>query len=308
LLLTKQLTIIKPTKLKQTEFPGVQRAADKASNQAQKFYMNMVKTNLISGVLAALLTIFNFESEEPKVYIYAISLVLMIVGLGLTVAIKYYKFEDLWYQGRALAESVKTLTWRYITCSENYEASLPQNEADHSFTDSLQNLQNKFPDLVNFMDSNLLNTPVISNEMKKVRNLSWDLRLARYIECRIDDQISWYSAKTLFNKGKKKFWLYIVIACQSMSIIACISLLLCASGSWNFIGLFTTLAASAIAWLEVRQYQSLIQAYNTATMELVIIKALANSINTEESFTSYVLDSENAISREHTMWLAQRRK
>lgn len=294
--------------MKNTEFPGIQQAADKASDKAQKFYINLVRSNLVIGVIAALITIFNFENEQPKLYVYCISLFLLLIGLGLTVSIKYLKFEDLWYQGRALAESVKTLAWRYITCSENYEASLPQNEAEKFFTDSLQLLQTKFPELIRFMDTNFLQRCAITNEMNNARNLTWQLRLKKYVEYRIEDQINWYSSKAKYNKSKKALWLWIVISAQALSIIACTSLIIWTSSSWNLVGLFTTVAASAIAWLEVRQYQFLIQAYTTATMELVLIKSLSNSILTEVDFTKYVLDSENSISREHTMWLAQRRK
>lgn len=294
--------------MKNTEFPGIHQAADKASEKAQKVYINLVKSNLLVGVLAAVITIFNFINEQPKLYVYCISLCLLIIGLAVTVSIKYFKFEDLWYQGRALAESVKTLTWRYITCSENYEANIPQHEAEEFFIDSLQILQTKFPELIKFMDTTLLPRSAITNEMNIVRNLTWELRLEKYVEFRIEDQIKWYSSKAKYNKKKKALWLWIVISAQTLSIIACTSLIIWTSSSWNLVGLFTTVAASAIAWLELKQYQSLIQAYTTATMELVLIKSLSNSIFTEEDFTKYVLDSENAISREHTMWLAQRRK
>lgn len=101
--------------------------------------------------------------------------------------------------------------------------------------------------------------------------------------------------------------LWFVISAQALSVFSCVILIIWTSSSWNLVGLFTTVAASAIAWLEVKQYQSLIQAYTTATMELTLIKSIGNSILTEDEFTKYVLDSENAISREHTLWLAQRR-
>lgn len=294
--------------MQKTDFPSIQQAADKASDKAQKLYINLVRLNLVISVVAALITIFNFEKEEPKLYIYVISLGLLIISLGFTVSIKYFKFEDLWYQGRALAESVKTLTWRYITCSENYESTVPQHEVEKSFADSLQLLQTKFPDLINFVDTNILQQSAITSEMNNIRNLPWQQRLKLYVEYRIEDQVYWYSTKAKFNKVKKAKWLWLVISAQVLSVLSCLSLIVWTSSSWNLVGLFTTVAASAIAWLEVKQYQSLIQAYTTATMELTLIKSLSDSILIEDDFTKYVLDSENAISREHTMWLAQRRK
>jgi hypothetical protein len=294
--------------LEKTDFPGIQQAADKASDKSQEYYINLVRSNLVVGVIAALITIYNFEQIEPKLYVYIISLVLLIIGLGLTAFIKYFKFEDLWYQGRALAESVKTLTWRYVTCSENFESNVPLQEIEKTFANSLQVLQSKFPDLLTFMDTDLLQRNAITSKMNMIRNLPWQDRLKQYVKCRIDDQVNWYSKKTKFNKNKKAKWLWLVITSQVLSILSCTSLILWPSNSWNLVGLFTTIAASAIAWLELKQYQGLIQAYTTACMELTIIKSLSNSILIEEDFTKYVLDSENAISREHTMWLAQRRK
>lgn len=294
--------------MKEIDFPGIQQAANKASQKAQLYYILLVRSNLIIGVIAALLTIFNFEREEPKVIIYIVSLVLLIMSLGITAIIKYLKYEDLWYQGRALAESIKTLTWRYVTCSENFESFLSDDVVETTFTDSIKLLQTKFPDLSAFMNTDLLKKDVITAEMNNIRNLSWDERRKQYLYFRIDNQISWYSTKAKYNKKRKTLWLWLVISAQAFAICSCTSLILCPSSSWNLVGLFTTLAASAIAWLELKQYQALIQAYTTATMELTIIKSLNTSLANEEDFIKYVLDSENAISREHTMWLAQKRK
>lgn len=294
--------------MEKNDFPGIQQAADKASDKSQKYHINLVRANLIVGVTAALITIYNFEQIEPKLYVYIISLGLLVIGLSLTALIKYFKFEDLWYQGRALAESVKTLTWRYVTCSENFESNLTLQEVESKFVNSLQVLQSKFPDLITFMDADLLQRNAITSKMNIIRNLPWQERLMQYVKCRIDDQVNWYSKKSKFNKNKKGTWLWLVLTSQALSILSCASLILWPTNSWNLVGLFTTIAASAIAWLELKQYQGLIQAYATACMELTIIKSLSNSIFVEEDFIKYVLDSENAISREHTMWLAQRRK
>jgi hypothetical protein len=294
--------------MKKKDFPGIQQAADKASEKAQKYYILLVRSSLIIGILAALSTIFNFEQEQPKVFMYVGSLVLLILGLGLTALIKYYKYEDLWYQGRALAESIKTLTWRYATCSENFESVLTNSEVETSFTDSVQFLQTQFPKLTTFMDTDLLQQDAITVEMNRIRSLVWEDRLKLYLDSRIQNQIEWYSTKAKYNKTQKKLWLWLVILAQVLAIFSCASLIMWPSSLWNLVGLFTTLAASAIAWLELKQYQSLIQAYTTATMELTLIRSLSTSILSEGDFVKYVLDSENAISREHTMWLAQRRK
>lgn len=73
-------------------------------------------------------------------------------------------------------------------------------------------------------------------------------------------------------------------------------------------GLLTTIASSFIAWLQVKQHQELSQSYSIAAQELGLILEQGQHIHTEEDFCAFVSDSENAISREHTLWVARRDK
>ena len=57
----------------------------------------------------------------------------------------------------------------------------------------------------------------------------------------------------------------------------------------------------------MKQHQELKQAYTTTVQELNMILAGAERISTDTELSKFVLDSENAISREHTLWLAQKR-
>lgn len=291
-----------------TDFPGIQQAADEASIRSQQTYINIVRANLICGVIGALIAVYNFEQVEPKVIVYIISLTLLVSSLCLTIAVKHYRLEDLWYQGRALAESIKTLTWRYVTCSDNFESTLPQIEVQINFNDSITSLSRLFPDLTTYMKIELLNRNVISPQMNSMRLTTWQTRLNNYLTHRIQDQIDWYTSKATFNSKKRKNWLSVIILSQAISVLSCAWLVFFPTTAWNLVGLLTTLSASAIGWLQLKQHQSLVQAYATASVELTQIKSLSNTISDEHKFTEFVLDSENAISREHTTWLAQRRK
>lgn len=290
------------------DYPGILQAADEASKRAQNYYVRLMATNLIVGVVAAGLTIYNFEQLEPKLSIYIISLVLLISSIGLTIAIKYFKFEDLWYQARALAESAKTLTWRYMTGAENFELELASFDVVAKLNNDLQDLTNQFPELMKFMKIDILRRFPITSEMGRIRGLHWRDRLDVYIKDRIIDQINWYSNKAEYNKKKKESWLRVTILFQVFSVIGCIFLIIYPTTSWNLVGLFTTITGACLAWLELKQYQALVQAYKTAAWELTQIRSLGTSIADKSEFERYVLDSENAISREHTMWLVQRRK
>jgi hypothetical protein len=60
--------------------------------------------------------------------------------------------------------------------------------------------------------------------------------------------------------------------------------------------------------LQLKQHQELKQAYTTAVIELNFIEEKGIRVSSETELSKFVMDSENAISREHTLWLAQKRK
>lgn len=300
--------MINISKITDSDFPSVFQASDLSSRDAQANYILLLAIDLSAMVLGSALAIYNYSNVSSKFYIYCLSGLLLLLSFLLSIIILTKKFEDTWYQGRALAESCKTLTWRFITCSELFENTLTLQEASNRFVTRIGDLSNKFSSLNRNMDADLLSQPIITNLMLDVRNLTWQERKSYYIKNRIDDQKNWYSNKARFNKLWYNIWFGVIILSQAASLISIVLLMIWPDSNWNFVGLFTTLASSAISWLQLKQHQELKQAYTTATLELNSIVALSNAVLTEDEFSEFVLDSENAISREHTMWLAQKRK
>ncbi|EIA08673.1 DUF4231 domain-containing protein [Flavobacterium frigoris] len=294
--------------MKDKDFPNYFRAGDKASLVAQSTYVNFVKWDLILMVFAAALSIFNFSEENSKTIIYVISGILLLVATIFSLVIKNKQYEDVWYRGRALAESCKTLTWRYITCSEYFEHNLTPLEAKKRFTERITDIKNEFLDLNKELSANLLALPIITDEMKLIRNYSLENRKQYYLLHRIENQINWYKDKAEINKSNYERWFWAVIIAQILALLSIGFLIKFPDCNFNFVGLFSTLSACFFSWLQLKKYQENKEAYTTATSELNIIKLEAEELNTEEAFSKFVLDSENAMSREHTMWLAQKRK
>lgn len=294
--------------MKNSDFPNYFQASDNASMKAQKSYLNITRIDLISMVLASGLAIYNFQSTQSKLLVYIVSGLLLLLGLILTIILRAKKYEDIWYQGRALAESCKTLTWRFVCCSEYFENTLGIIEAKRRFVERIKELSDEFKELSSVMNSKTLNLPIITDKMIEIRAYSLDTRKNYYIQNRIEGQKKWYADKAEYNLGKYNFWFWCVIITQTMSLISIVFLIVNPYFNWNFVGLLTTVSASAMSWLQLKQHQELKQAYTTATQELNFIVTLTDQLITEDSFSKFVLDSENAVSREHTLWLAQRRK
>ncbi len=290
------------------EFTSNYQASDKSSIKAQSYYINIVRIDLIAMIIASAISIYNYTDLNSKLYIYTISFLLLFLSLILTIILKSKKYEDTWYQSRALAESAKTLTWRFVTCSEYFEENLQEIIAKERFINRIKEISNEYSELKKILDSKILILPIITNKMLEIRKLDNNSRKDYYIKHRIINQKNWYSKEAKFNYIRYNFWFAIIICCQAIALISVVFLIKYPTNKVNLMGLFTTIATSAISWLQIKQHQNLKQAYTTAVQELNFIETLSDKIITADELSKFVLDSENAISREHTLWLAQKRK
>ena len=288
-------------------YPNYCVAGDTASKKAQFWYIRLFGLDLLLMVFSAILSVYNYQTDESKTIVYIISGILLLGAMLISIFIQVKKYEDIWYRGRALAGSSKTLTWRFIMTSEYFENNISDEEADRRFIQRIREINNEFSDLNNVLSSTQLNLPIITGEMKRVRGLSLNDKKTYYLNNRIQNQIDWYSSKADDSKFKYDVWFFSIIILQFLALISIGFLIKCPSSDFNFVGVFSTIAASGFSWLQVKKYQENKEAYTTANSELNLIKAEGNRDLSDNEFSEYVLDSENAMSREHTMWLAQKR-
>ena len=61
-----------------------------------------------------------------------------------------------------------------------------------------------------------------------------------------------------------------------------------------------------MTWLQLKRFQELTDAYGITATELKFIKEKSKFILDDNQLEKYVDDTETAISREHTLWLARR--
>lgn len=288
-------------------YPNYFAAGDNASKKAQFWYIRLFGLDLLLMVLSAIISVYNYQTDESKTIIYIISGILLLGAMLISIFLKVRKYEDIWYRGRALAESCKTLTWRFIMASEYFENHISDEEADRRFIQRIREINDEFSDLNNVLSSKQLSSPIITDEMKRIRNLSLNEKKKYYLYNRIQNQIDWYSSKADDSKLKYDIWFFAIIILQFLALISIGFLVKFPSSNFNFVGVFSTIAASGFSWLQVKKYQENKEAYTTANSELNLIKAEGNRDLSDNEFSEYVLDSENAMSREHTMWLAQKR-
>lgn len=280
------------------KFSTIQNTADQSSLNGQNNYLKLIKIQLVVLFLTTLTSVFfSYWSN-----LLIIVLLLMIGSFIITTILKIRKPERTWYDGRAVAESVKTLTWRFMMRAE------PFNNLDTDdktlFINTIKKIlmeQNNY-----HVSDDVSNSEIITNDMLEIRTFTVEERRNIYIIERIKNQRAWYSRKSKYNKDCESRLFYFSIIVQFLAIAYLILMLAFNSISFNLTAILTSLVTISMTWLQLKQHYELAQSYGLAANELILIESLGTEIKEEKILSEYVNDSENAISREHTMWIARK--
>jgi hypothetical protein len=292
-------------KISDIDLPALFCTADKASNDSQRIFIILSSINLFLLIIAAVLASLVFDDISSKKILAVASIVILILGISMSIIIRISRLERNWYDGRSIAESVKTMSWRYITGSEPY--SLNQGSGiDALFAKDLKSLLREREDFTASLGGVSASKPQISDRMRQVRNLDMGERKNLYLRDRIQSQKKWYADKSGENHSNAtKYFIGIIIA-QILAVFSAVAILIWPDSPIKPMGIFITAAASLLAWFQLKKYSELSQSYGLASQELGIIYEMSVNVQTEEDLSKFVSNSEAAISREHTMWRARR--
>ena len=290
-----------PLRLHDSDLPPLLTAAGLASGRGQSFYIRGTALALAAGIAAAALGVPQVGGGGGG---WAASLagVLFFIAAATGVYLWATRPERSWYDGRAAAESIKTLSWQYAVGGAQFPISLDASEADRSF---LQRLDEVLVSLAH-LDIEPPDGPQITLTLRAARSTrELTSRLDLYRRCRIMDQRSWYSQKARFNRRLSHVWSFAMIGLQVAGGVIALLLALDVI-ALDLIGLSAALAASATAWLQAKDHSTLAEAYAVTAHELASIESRISESFTEAEWQSFVDDAESAISREHVLWRARR--
>lgn len=287
--------------MEESDFPALYNAADSASLEAQGSYFSALRWYLILLVVAAFVS-FKWPQD---VYGAITSAALFLITLGILVWLKVKKPEDTWYNGRAVAESVKTRTWRWVMRAEPYNEEVSDDQAQRELLSDLKSILNQNKSLSEFLEWTPDLGEAISHKMIQLRSLSWSERLAVYKEERIDNQSIWYSKKSLFNKKKAKQWFIASILLHALAVLMLLYRIKEPSSALP-IEVVATAAGAVLTWVQAKKHNELNSSYVLAAHEIVLIKGESVSVQDEDQLSEFVINSESAFSREHTQWTARK--
>jgi hypothetical protein len=287
-----------PLGLTDADLPGLFQGADAASVQGQRRHVRAVQLRLTFAIVAAATGVATLRVGTAGIDLLSIA---TVIALVIVVSVEFYlksvRPEDTWYDGRALAESAKSLSWRYAVGA----APFGGQDARAGYVDGLTMLLHDAP----ATSIRPTSAPAVTTAMQALRDSPLAIRRAVYLADRIEDQRRWYARKAERNELLAYRWGIALLTVEIVGILAALSR---AVGLVNFdlAGVVAAFIGAGAAWLAVRQYGTNARAYTYAAHELSIVYQRLDTIVDEGAWATEVADAEEAISREHTMWRASR--
>jgi SMODS and SLOG-associating 2TM effector domain 3 len=110
------------------DLPALYQSTNQQSLRAQRSFLMWFKVRLGGLLLAAIgggvaWTVHDFRVGG------AVAFVAFAVALAAELVLATQRSDRVWYEGRAAAESAKTLSWRYMVHGESFEASAHDPDA-----------------------------------------------------------------------------------------------------------------------------------------------------------------------------------
>ncbi|MGY4433980.1 hypothetical protein ACVWWO_006457 [Bradyrhizobium sp. F1.13.1] len=285
------------------DYPALFLAADDTSNNNQSFFLWLIRGEYLTLVLAAILSM-SFLHGVGYHLIYA---GVFFIGLAILLTRALSKPEQIWYGCRALAESVKTLTWRYMMHATPFEGGGVggEQQARSEFRNQLHAVFDANREVAKKITSVWSTKEQISTAMDRVRAMNRADRMNYYLSKRVDDQRGWYARKAGINKRNAFVW--VCISCAAYILAGGMTLSRIAWPDWPYwpIEPLIVIAASIVGWMQIKKFNELTAAYTVAAHEIGLIRPMAQDADNDKKFSTFVNDAEQAFSREHTLWIAR---
>jgi hypothetical protein len=278
------------------------RSADATAIEAQRQYLLAIRVRLCLLVVAAVAGAVTVAAGGVDWSSLVGAAALVAAALTELYLVRDQP-ERRWYEGRAAAESAKTLGWRYAVGAEPFGVdALSGRDADRLLVQRLDDVLIDLDDLASEPPRG--GSEQITPAMRAVRAAPLPDRRAVYERWRIGAELDWYRAKSAWNQRRARRLTLAVLAFEVVGAIG--GLLRVAGVEVNLLGVAAAGAAVLGLWLQTRQHQVLAHAYAVTAQELSSIRSLIRWQESEQEWSGFVDDAEAAISREHTLWRAKR--
>jgi hypothetical protein len=301
----------RPQRPATSDYPALYVAAAGAAKRGQTVHrrLSLAEIGLTTVGLTLILATAWLQPllGLPDAFLGRVPIVVSALSFLVALVLKFIArasgFDNDWYNGRALAETVKGLAWRYMMRTPPYATA----DADRRFTVDLTQVLRRAPGFRQATDRLPVRPQQISGLMRDVRGLPVAGRRAYYLTERLLDQADWYQARSVASSraGTRWFWLSVALEVSAAGL----ALIALAGGGDPLLRVIAVLASISLAvtaWSQLNRYDELSRSYATAFQELSLIAAAAGDDAARATLQELVRDGEEAIGREHRLWVAQR--
>lgn len=287
--------------VKEFAYPALYHAAGELSGSSQNFYLRLIRWEYGLLILASLVSSNVYVNRMYYVFSAFVFLVILLV----MVIRNWQKPEQDWYKGRALAESIKTSCWRYAMRAAPFGNEDDEATTREEFQQHLRVILSANKSIGDKIPADRAAENQITSSMEEIRASDWGKRLDIYRELRINDQLRWYNDKAVENKKKSKFWVVIAIIVYLVAIG--LSLTRIANLELRIMPVDTLIliASTIVGWTQIKKFNELASSYTLTAHEIGLTFGPLTQVKKETDLAKFVLEAEQAFSREHTQWVAR---
>lgn len=281
------------------EMPALWVSTDACATESQHRFYLAKGAELLGLILAAGLSIVpsSFAGGAGSI----VALVLFVGVVILQVSRVGQTAEKRWYDARAAAESIKSVSWQYAVGGEAFRLSDPQ--AMSRFVGTMQRILQAVPHLdIGAVRS----TPAgPTSSMETLRAATQPDRSSAYLRLRVDDQVGWYSAKAAWNKRRALVYTVATVVLELTAVVAG-AIQIKVGADIDILSFAAAGATGLVGWTESKKYAFHAESYSVTSHEVGLVSTSLAGESDEDEWAQGVHDAEAAFSREHTMWQARR--
>ncbi|MEZ5246122.1 MAG: DUF4231 domain-containing protein [Acidimicrobiales bacterium] len=288
------------------DLPALFGAADAAAIVGQRTFLGQTRLQLGMLLLGATagVSVQVFDIPELAYVGVAAYIVLVIMRVNL----KLTSMDRVWYENRLIAESVRSLAWRYAVGGAPFGHEPSSDDDEVADPDDV--LRTRIAGLLGDVSHVPIPDPrkgteQITRPMRELRAAPLDVRRRVYDDNRLTGQLIWYADKAKANARKQARVDTVFVVASGAAVFFG---LLQALGTIdvNLLGLAGMLAAVVTTWAATNKFSEQARGYAMAAHQLTLARTIIDHQQSEQQWAVFVNDSEDAISREHTSWRVAR--
>jgi hypothetical protein len=285
----------------QFKYPALYATANQMSSGSQSTFLWLIRAEYGLLFISAVSSM-NFYTTPVYFIVPALALIVSLVVMMIRSLLKP---EQGWYRGRALAESIKTSSWKYCMRGEPFGDAYNLAVRRAEFRTYLTEILSANRLLGDRMPPDQAAADQITQSMEDVRALRLEDRIQYYDTYRISEQRQWYADKAAANRRASRLWVGASVIAYALAIF--LSLVRLTAPAFEFLPIepIIVIASSILGWMQVKKFNELASSYTLTAHEIGIIRGKLGEVKAEVDFSQFVVESEQAFSREHTQWVAR---